>query len=315
MFNNQISLRREQIRRRRQVLQKIVDIVKLIGKRGLCCRGNKLEAAYLEDIAVDYGNFLEFVLLLSKYDICIKEHVTDCIEKSKMLKSSGGKGRGSLVTFLSKTTVNKVIETISRLIQETIVKEIKTAGIFSVQIDTTKDQCSVIVRYVTDRIHEKLNTLVQCESCTREYMFNLLNYIFNSYKIGIKRCVGSSTDGAANMQGQYKGFSTWLSAEAPNQVHVWCYAHILDLVLSDTTKVVITCASLFSLINDIAVFIKDSYQRMNLWENVNQDVHHRRLPTIGETRWWSKDVTLINIFGSFSNPKSALYYYYELLLH
>lgn len=207
----------------------------------------------------------------------MKEHVTDCIEKSKMLNSSGGKGQGSLVTFLSKTTINKVIETISRLIRETIVKEINAVGIFSVQIDTaqditTKDQCSVIVRYVTDRIHEKLLTVVKCKSSTGEYLFKLLTDIFNSYKIDIKRWVGSSTNGAANMQGQYKGFSTWLSAEAPNQVHVWCYAHILNLVLSDTTKVVIASASLFSLINDIAVFIKDSYQRMNIWENVNQDV-------------------------------------------
>lgn len=56
-----MSLRREQIRRRRQVLQRIVDTVKLIGKRGLSYRVNKLEAAYcLKDISVDHGNFLEF---------------------------------------------------------------------------------------------------------------------------------------------------------------------------------------------------------------------------------------------------------------
>jgi hypothetical protein len=144
-------------------------------------------------------------------------------------------------------------------------------------------------------------------------MFQLLTDVFDSCKIDIAKCVGSSTDGAANMQGQYEGFSTWLSTEAPNQVHVWCYAHVLNLVLSDTTKVVIASASLFGLINDIAVFIKDSYQRMNIWENANQDdVHHRRLSTIGETRWWSKNAALCKIFGSFSNQESALYV--ELIL-
>jgi hypothetical protein len=56
------------------------------------------------------------------------------------------------------------------------------------------------------------------------------------------------------------GFSAWISKESPNQVHVWCYAHIPNLVLSDTTKVVIASALLFSLMNDIAVFIQDSYQ-------------------------------------------------------
>jgi hypothetical protein len=34
-------------------------------------------------------------------------------------------------------------------------------------------------------------------------------------------------------------FSSWLSKESPGQIHVWCYAHVLNLVLGDTTKAVI----------------------------------------------------------------------------
>jgi len=36
-------------------------------------------------------------------------------------------------------------------------------------------------------------------------------------------CVGNATDGAANMQGIYNGFTAWL--EKLGQVHVWCFAH------------------------------------------------------------------------------------------
>ena len=55
---------------------------------------------------------------------------------------------------------------------------------------------------------------------------------------------------------------TLLSAESPNQVHIWCHAHVLNLVLGDTTGVVVASASLFSLLNDVAVFIRESYKRM-----------------------------------------------------
>ena len=121
LFSNQMSLRREQIRKRRNVMERIVNIVKLIGKRGLSYRGNKTEAAYtLADDSLDHGNFLELVLLLAKYDVCMQEHVSDCIEKSRILQSSGKKGRGSLVTMLSKNTVNAVIEALSQLIKEDI---------------------------------------------------------------------------------------------------------------------------------------------------------------------------------------------------
>jgi len=109
------------------------------------------------------------------------------------------------------------------------------------------------------------------------------------------------------MQGQYKGFSTLLSAESPNQVHIWCYAHVLNLVLGDTTGVVIASASLFSLLNDVAVFIRESYKLMNMWEEVSEDTRHRRLSPIGETRWWAKDQALSKIFGCFGNPDRALF--------
>lgn len=72
-----------------------------------------------------------------------------------------------------------------------------------------------------------------------------------------------ATDGAFNMQGLYKG-TLILSKFSPNQAHVWCYAHVLNLVFSDTTQAVIESGRLFSLLNDTAVFIRDSYKRMDV---------------------------------------------------
>lgn len=85
------------------MLERIIDIVKFIGKRGLSFRGVIQEAAYtLDDSISDHGNFLELVILLGKYDACLKEHLTHCIKKSKKHLKPGTKrrGRGSLITYL-----------------------------------------------------------------------------------------------------------------------------------------------------------------------------------------------------------------------
>ena len=315
LHGSQVVAHRDQVKKKRQVLERVVDVVKFIGKRGLGYRGKEYEAAYtLDDDNIDHGNFLELIILLGKYDVCLKEHLTECTEKSKKMHQSHSqaKGRGSAVTFLSKTTVNNVISTVQRLIQETIAKEVAESGMFSVQIDTTQDitsheQCSVILRYVTDTVQERLLAVVKCEASTGQYFVQMLTDVMDRFDLDISNCISNATDGASNIQGQYRGFSALLSSKVPNHVHVWCYAHVLNLVLSDTTEVSIASGSLFSLMNDIAVFIRESYKRMNVWEHKSQDTRHRRLSPIGETRWWAKDVALKKIFGSFGKPDQALY--------
>lgn len=176
----QLSLHRDQVRKKRQVMDRVIEVIKVIGKCGLSYRGTKYEAAYTwENIAVDHGNFLEMIILLSKFDVSLQEHVNECVQKSKSLHETGAKGRGSFVTLLSNTSINKVIDVISHLVKESISREVREAGMFSVQIDTTQDitstdQCAVILRYVTDVVHEKLIGVVECESSTGEYFVSLL---------------------------------------------------------------------------------------------------------------------------------------------
>lgn len=167
---------------------------------------------------------------------------------------------------------------------------------------------------MNDVVHERLVAVVSCEASSGRYFSQLVKEAIDTLQLDMSNCIGNSTDGAANMQGQYNGFSALLSSHSPNQVHVWCYAHILNLVMGDTTGVVIESASLFSLLNDLAVFIRESYQRMNVWEKKSQDPHHRRLSSIGETRWGAKDAALKKVFGFFGNPQNALFVYVVLTL-
>ncbi|XP_065683892.1 uncharacterized protein LOC124809517 [Hydra vulgaris] len=314
------SLRKENIMFNRNVLTRVINVIKLIGKRGLSYRGKRNESLYtFDDDNVDHGTFIEIIILLSKYDDTLKNHLRNCIEKSKKIHECGKRqGRGNLISFLSKTTVNYVIEAISQLIKNKISQQINDSGMYSIQIDTTQDvsvqdQCVVVVRYINNNnINERLLSTINMDSSTGESFYNVVKELLEINNIDITKCIGNSTDGASNMQGKYQGFSAHMLKSNAENVHVWCYAHILNLVISDITQSSITVATLFNLLNLIAVFIRESYIRMNMWNYFNKDNKRKKLNIIGETRWWAKDAILKKIFGNYNNPKDGLFV--ELIL-
>lgn len=179
-----------------------------------------------------------------------------------MVNPTGRIGRGNFTTMISKNTINFVIDTIGQLIKEYIAKDVNAAQMFSIQIDTTqdntsKDQCSLVLRYLgkNDHIFERLLGMCESFSGTGKGFKDLVCQNSEKCGIDVRKCVGTSTDGAANMIGEYNGFRAWLEKEVPGLVHVWCYAHLLNLVLVDTTSSTLSCSSLFSTLNSIAAFI------------------------------------------------------------
>lgn len=317
------SGRHHEIQRKRAVLQRVIDTIKLIGKRGLSYRGAKTaEAAYtLIDDTLDHGNYLEILKLISNYDPLLKQHIEYVVHKSLKFKENKSKtmaGRSGLITLISKTTADYyVLEVLGTMMRKIISKEIKEARFYSVQIDSTQDinvhdQLSIIIRFVDNKVKERLVALIDSKSNTGKDLFETVNMVLKQLNLDVKNCVGSSTDGASNMQGQYNGFTAWLYKESPNQVHVHCYAHVLNLVMTDTTKVCCESVSLFGLLNTCAVFVRESYLRMTKWENTSK---FKFISVIGETRWWAKDRCLSKVFGNFKNYEDALFPDIILTMH
>lgn len=318
LMENQMHQQREEVKKNRQVLDRIIEVCKVIGKRGLSVRGKRNEAAYfLKDPTLDHGTFLEMIILISKYDAVLNEHINNIINKSEKMHLQGSKGRGNFVSLLSHYSISNVITTISSIIKQTISSQISKAQMFSVLIDTTQDvtvmdQCSIVLRYVTNgTINEKLIAVKCCTDSTGKGMMELLQSALEEVKVNPEKCIGNATDGAANMQGVYNGFTAWLSKVAPEQIHVWCFSHVLNLVITDATKNPVPVANFFSLINACSVFFKESYQRMNIWrdisENEHENIRHKRLQSISDTRWTAKQTAVNRIFGSYSKFNDVMY--------
>jgi len=159
----QRDLRKSQIINHRQILNRIIDVVKLIEKRGLSYRGKSNEAAYTLKVEnLDHGNSLEIITLLEKYDSTLKSHLDTVINNSQKSYDRGSKQGGGNITFLSKTTIYYVIDAINQLIKSKISSEVNKAGMYSVQLDTTQDittvnRFSVILRYIKNAsVQERL---------------------------------------------------------------------------------------------------------------------------------------------------------------
>ena len=134
---------------RRQVVSRIIDIILFIGRQCMYRTEahNSQEAAYtLEDGNLNHGNFLELVRLFelrfnSEFP-CSKIYATQQQHLKQQKVSDGAqlsKGRGSLLTFLSKFSVNKLVAFLTLQIQCSISEEVKQAGTFSIEIDSTQD--------------------------------------------------------------------------------------------------------------------------------------------------------------------------------
>lgn len=174
-----------EVTKNRNILQRVIDVVKLIGKKGLSYRGHRNEAANsLNDSTLDHGNFLDILLLLKKYDVVLSKHIGSITKNaSDNHKRGKGKGRGASLTFISKTIVNMVIDSISYLMKKSISDDIRYAVMFSVQLDTTQDisvqdQCSIIVRYVNYKgIQEKLLAVITVQQSSGKSLSDMLQSV------------------------------------------------------------------------------------------------------------------------------------------
>ncbi|XP_050065156.1 zinc finger MYM-type protein 1-like [Aphis gossypii] len=272
-----MNIRKKQVMERVHVIKQVFEIIKFIGKQNLSYRGTNEGLYDLEDLNINHGNFLELLKFTAENDTVLKKYLTEALQRSKKRREnveSNSKGRGSLITLLSKTTVNKIIEAILVTMRKIIKNELGDRQ-FSIQVDSTQDigandQAAICLRYVfNSKVKERLFSVVEVTDSLGKGMYELIAKVFSKHGILFKNIIGSSSDGAANMQGEYNGFRAHIMTENKNSVYIWCYAHILNLRVCDICGNV-AALSLFGLLNRLATFFSDSYKRMNVWKETQE---------------------------------------------
>ncbi|KAK3917568.1 Zinc finger MYM-type protein 1 [Frankliniella fusca] len=303
-----LSLRKKQVAQRRDVVLKIIEIVLFLAKQSLPFRAKNNEAAYALSTPCNHGNFLEEVKSRATFDPILKAHLDSVIKQSQKRHNdhSDSRGRGSLVTFLSKTTFQKILYITKNLIVKYIRDQIiENGGTYSITMDGSQDVSvqevmAFVIRYVDEfgPVECLVDVSVMKSTSSKALLEHTVDILENKLSLKLEDLAGYSFDGAGNMAGANAGLEALLKERVPLSVFQHCYAHILSLCLEKTCTAVLLGSATFDLLRDSCTIISESYKRSLLWKSVSSFLCNktRMLVKLGKTRWWARARACSRIF-------------------
>lgn len=210
----------------RNVLQRVVAVVKKLGSRGLAFRGKNEQFGSNKN-----GNFMMCLELISEFDPFLSNHIA----------TYGNPGQGK-TSYLSSTICEEFISLIAKKVFNVIIDEINHSKYFSIVVDSTPDishidELSFVVRYVKREIQE--NTPAEVERFLKfipnvghkaKDMLDVVISTLEEFGLNLQDCRGQSYDTAANMAGCYSGLKTRIQNLNPLAIYAPCAGHSLNLV-------------------------------------------------------------------------------------
>ncbi len=263
----QVAKHNETVKQNRAFLNRLIDVTSLLGRQELSFRGHDESSE-----SSNKGNYREFTETLAKYDSVL----------SRQFESS------TVFSGMSHTIQNDLISALAATISDQIRDEIQDAPFFGWQVDETTDiscraQLSVIVRYVDSagKIQERFIGFFDVSGGRdAQSVFDVLNENMQGYNFKDK-LVAQTYDGAAVMASALNGLQAKVKAIAPSAMFVHCYAHRLNLVLSQGAKCLPECRIFFASLSGFATFFSKSTKRTSFLESAGCS----RLPRNAPTRW------------------------------
>lgn len=277
--------RRTKIAENREIVKQLTDVVLYLGRHNIAFRGHREKST--ETIR---GNYIDLVYLLAKYSPQMASYLNS-LEAIKSRKTS---------SFLTWENQNHLINAIGQVIKDKIKKNLEAARFFSLSMDTTfdlsrKEQVAIVCRYVdenTGKVCERLIAIRECSSTKGASMFKIFQEVCEEYKLNWKELlVGQSYDGASNMSGDFNGLKAHILNQNSAAIFVWCCAHRLNLVVAEAAMSCINARDLFSIFENMFVFVCSSKGKVKLFEDNQKQMYPkepvRRLKRVKTTRWMS----------------------------
>ena len=137
-------------------------------------------------------------------------------------------------------------------------------------------------RYVSN--HEVCERFVEFIDCSlersAEQVAALAISVIERYKV-CSKLVAQTYDGASVMSGEVSGVNIRVKEKYHEALFIHCYAHKLNLVLSQSVRRISSCKRFFSVLSGLSGFFSRSTKRSSAF-----NLHvKRRIPTVSETRW------------------------------
>ena len=259
------------------ILKVIVSKLHFLAKQGLPLRGHRDDAG---SEATNRGNFIELLWNTSTSDPVLLNHLETCQKNAR---------------YTSKTIQGELLSIMGQTIVESVVGEVKEAGIFSILADevtdcSNKEQLCICIRFVDSKkdVREEFVDFVHCQRITGEVLVENILQTLENNGLDIQNVRGQGYDGAANMSSLRKGVAGRVLALNDLALYSHCSSHKLNLA------VVHSCAipeirNSSEVMGKLARFFSYSPKRehflLQLIEKECPERKKKKLKDVCRTRW------------------------------
>ncbi|CAF3520458.1 unnamed protein product [Rotaria socialis] len=222
-------------------------------------------------------------------------------------------------SYLSPSIQNELINLMANQIRKQIAEKIG-GHVFALMADEAKDcsgheQLSIVLRCIS---HEtsKNNDKIDRNSMFNEYLLGLVKLnefdaeslsieiikYLSFFNIDINNCIAMCFDGASVMSGRHAGVQAILRRNYMTRaIYIHCFAHKLNLVIRDVSKVVPYLPEFYSIVSKIYSYFHSSSVTSECFKSVQQKlmIGHNISTSLKhwcDTRWdsrWSSIHALI----------------------
>ncbi|XP_008188288.1 zinc finger MYM-type protein 1-like [Acyrthosiphon pisum] len=262
-----IKRHNEQVSKNRDILEKILNCVKFCGNYELPLRGHDEKVT-----SKNQGVFRGLIDLCSNLDPNLRDH----FQNSVVFKGT------------SKIIQNELLDCILTVARNQILMEINNSDFVAIIVDETTDvantfQLTLIFRYeINGKPVERFWGYSNPEGYNAESLTQtILKQINPILEKNPSKLIAQSYDGAAVMSCQNSGVNVRVRETYPFANFIHCYAHQLNLIMTQATSQNKQIKIFFSNLSEIPVFFSNYPQRVAVLD----DIVGSRLPRAVQTRW------------------------------